>query len=840
MSEATTAPDAPDAPEDSTAPPAPPPGVAVTIDGVRVRAEPGELVIAAAQRHGIYIPRFCYHERMNPVGMCRMCLVEVDSPRGPSLQVSCMVPVAEGMVVSTASPTVKKAQEGVLEFLLANHPLDCPVCDKGGECPLQDQAYTHGPGESRFVEEKRHYEKPIPISALVLLDRERCILCDRCTRFASEVAGDPLIHFVSRGNTTQVLTFPDEPFSSYFSGNTVQICPVGALTATPYRFKARPWDLEQTESTCTTCSVGCRIVVQSSRNELLRYQGVDSDPVNWGWLCDKGRFAFESLNSAERLSGPLVSVGGELVPSSWAEALDRAARLLREALDQHGPRGVGVIGGARGTNEDAYAWAKLAKSVLGTDNVDAQLGDGLPAEMVLSLPRATIDAASAATTVVLLGPDLKEELPVLYLRLRAAAESRRTRIVELSAAASGLTRYAWKSLRYRPGDQAAAARALLGAGDKNVVGASDADIAELREQLGKGPVVVVVGRPSLAESAVFTTDALAVLRAALPDATFLPVLRRGNVNGALDAGLAPGLLPGRATLADANPSLRDAWATVPAERGLDTAGMLTAAANGRLRCLVLLGADPLSDFPDRDLAQRALAGTTVIAVDTFLTDSARTAAVVLAAAGFAEKAGTTTNIEGRVSAVSQQVTARGTTRADWVIATDLAVRLGADLGLDSVAAVTDEMASVAATHHGITAAAVARAHDGIVATGRLDVPLADSGTAAPVANAYDHRLVVSRKLYDLGVAVATSPGLAPLAPGAALALHPLDVERLGVGDGASVKVTSPRTTITMPVVADPAVPRGIAAVAFNQPGVAVAAMLGTDALVTDVRVETLR
>jgi len=254
----------------------------------------------------------------------------------------------------------------------------------------------------------------------------------------------------------------------------------------------------------------------------------------------------------------------------------------------------------------------------------------------------------------------------------------------------------------------------------------------------------------------------------------------------------------------------------------------------------LLGADPLSDFPDRDLAQRALAGTTVIAVDTFLTDSARTAAVVLAAAGFAEKAGTTTNIEGRVSAVSQQVTARGTTRADWVIATDLAVRLGADLGLDSVAAVTDEMASVAATHHGITAAAVARAHDGIVATGRLDVPLADSGTAAPVANAYDHRLVVSRKLYDLGVAVATSPGLAPLAPGAALALHPLDVERLGVGDGASVKVTSPRTTITMPVVADPAVPRGIAAVAFNQPGVAVAAMLGTDALVTDVRVETLR
>ena len=209
------------------------------------------------------------------------------------------------MAVSTESPVTKKAQEGVLEFLLANHPLDCPVCDKGGECPLQDQTVSYGPGESRFVEEKRHFEKPIPVSDLVLLDRERCILCDRCTRFAKDVAGDPLIHFLDRGNQTQVNTFPGHPFASYFSGNTVQICPVGALTATPYRFKARPWDLEATESTCTSCSVGCRVVVQSSRNKVLRYQGADTDPVNWGWLCDKGRFDFEAVNSEERLGSPL-------------------------------------------------------------------------------------------------------------------------------------------------------------------------------------------------------------------------------------------------------------------------------------------------------------------------------------------------------------------------------------------------------------------------------------------------------------------------------------------------------------------------------------------------------
>ena len=238
--------------------------------------------------------------------MCRMCVVEIDTGRGPALQPACMIPVAPDMKVDTESEVTKKAQDGVLEFLLINHPLDCPVCDKGGECPLQDQTLSYGPGESRFVEEKRHFEKPIMISDLVALDRERCILCDRCTRFADDVAGDTLIHFQDRGNQTQVNTFPDHPFASYFSGNTVQICPVGALTATPYRFKARPWDLDQVESTCTTCSVGCRTLVQSSRNEILRYQGVDVDPVNWGWLCDKGRFGFGSVNSDERLGRPLA------------------------------------------------------------------------------------------------------------------------------------------------------------------------------------------------------------------------------------------------------------------------------------------------------------------------------------------------------------------------------------------------------------------------------------------------------------------------------------------------------------------------------------------------------
>ncbi|MGH9084875.1 MAG: NADH-quinone oxidoreductase subunit NuoG, partial [Acidimicrobiales bacterium] len=443
--------------------------VVLTVNGKSIEAAPGELVIEAAERNGTYIPRFCYHPRMEPVGMCRMCIVEIDTGRGPALQPACMIPVAPDMVVDTESEVTKKAQDGVLEFLLVNHPLDCPVCDKGGECPLQDQTMSYGPGESRFIEEKRHFEKPIPISDLVALDRERCILCDRCTRFASDVAGDTLIHFQDRGNQTQVNTFPDHPFASYFSGNTVQICPVGALTASPYRFKARPWDLDQVESTCTTCAVGCRVVIQSSRNEILRYQGVDLDPVNWGWLCDKGRFDFEAVNSPDRLGAPLLRPdGGDLAPVGWGPALSAAAAAIKAA----DPDRVAVIGGARLTNEDAYAWAKLAKGVIGTDHVDAQLADGLPAEVVLGLPRATIDdACRPGGTVLVVGPDLKEELPVLFLRLRHAVVNDGVTVVELAPQRTSVSDLAAVTLLHRPGGEAELVAALLaGRADREVGG----------------------------------------------------------------------------------------------------------------------------------------------------------------------------------------------------------------------------------------------------------------------------------------------------------------------------------------------------------------------------------
>jgi len=750
---------------------------------------------------------------------------------------------------------------------------------------------AYGPGESRFVEEKRHHEKPIPVSGLVLLDRERCILCDRCTRFAKDVAGDPLIHFQQRGSQTEVNTFPDEPFSSYFSGNTVQICPVGALTATSYRFRARPWDLEQVESTCQSCSVGCRVAVQSSRNEVLRYLGVDIDPVNWGWLCDKGRFDFEAVNSPERLSEPLVRAGDSFAPTRWTDALHRAATAIQAGLDTSGPTGLAVLGGARLTNEDAYAWAKLAKGVLGTDNVDAQLGDGLPAEALLGLPRATIDeVCRPGGTVVLLAADLKEELPVLFLRLRHAVVEDGVTVIEVGPQASGFSALSRLLLTPRPGEAVSVARALTGAAVGDVAGVTAAALAEARRLVDEadGPVSVVIGRQSLADDGSSVVAAAGVLLGGLPGVRFLPALRRSNVNGALDLGLAPGLLPGRVGLDAGRDWFTAHWGSVPAAPGLDARGILQAAADGRIDTLVLLGADPLADFPDRDLAVRALAGArTIIALDRFLTESSNQADIVLPVAGFAEVAGTTTNLEGRVSVLNQRVTPPGTARTDWVIAAELAAALGVDLGLATVEEIWREIEQVSSAHAGLTYEVLhaPASGDGVVIPLALpDAPVVDAsdesepepesdtgaeGDAAddapdaataegapgparppllvhsasapvdvPPVDAYSLRLVVTRKLYDQGTLVSASPSLAGLAPGTTVRLNSYDFARLGVSTGDMVRVISTRATLTVAVSCDDAVPRGIASLYIKQSPVRPAELIDASERVTDVRIET--
>ncbi len=865
-------------------------GVPLTVNGTPIVARKGELLIEAAARAGTYIPHFCYHPRMAPVGMCRMCIVEVDTGRGPALQPACMLECTPDMVVDTESEVTKKAQDGVLEFLLINHPLDCPVCDKGGECPLQDQTIAYGPGESRFVEEKRHNEKPIPVSELVLLDRERCILCDRCTRFAKDVAGDPLIHFVQRGSSTEVSTFPDHPFASYFSGNTVQICPVGALTASPYRFKARPWDLDQVESTCTTCAVGCRIATQTSRNEILRHQGVDSDPVNWGWLCDKGRFGFEAVHSDDRLTEPLVRRGEALEPVRWSDALGAVAGVVSQVLAERGPTAIGVLGGARLTNEDAYAWVKLAKGVLGTDNVDCQLGDGLPPELVLGTPRATIDEVCApGGTVVLLAPDLKEELPVLYLRLRAAAVEHGVRIVEVSSLPTGLSTYAAARVAPRPGEIGEVVAALVaGRTDREVGGVAPEALAAAAALLTEGPVTVIAGRPSIAESPVAIVDAVAALLHGIPGTRVLSALRRGNVHGALDAGMAPGLLPGRVTLEVGRDRFADAWPTVPAGRGLGATDMLAAAADGELDVLFLLGVD-LDDIPDRDLVARALAGARlVVALDQFANGSSSRADVILPVAGAGECDGTTTNLEGRVTQVAAAVTPPGTAQSDWIVAVELARLLGADLGATRPADLWAELEHVGAAHGGVTTEVLRSplAVDGIVLPladpapylAAMATPVSISNAGAPVTAAtdaettdddeavdepttssgpallvfdppeatpptpvdsYSLRLVSGRQLYDDSIVVRRSPSLAGLRADTVLRINPYDFDRLGVGVGDEVRISTNRGAATIACHPDGDVPRGAASLRYAQPNLAVAALLDATLPVTDLRVETV-
>ena len=893
--------------------------ITFTLDGREITANKGEMIIAAAERAGTYIPRFCYHPRMEPVGVCRMCLIEVDGPRGATLQPACYVSVNEGMTVVTDSEKVKKAQDGVLELLLTNHPLDCPVCDKGGECPLQDQTLVHGPGETRFVEEKRHFEKPIPISDLVLLDRERCIQCSRCTRFAEEIAGEALIDFDGRGDQVKVSTFPGEPFDSYFSGNTVQICPVGALTAKPYRFAARPWDLEQVESTCTGCAVGCRVAVQSSADRLTRLLGVDSDPVNHSWLCDKGRFGFEAVNGVDegndeleltdprrRITEPMVAKNGVLTTVSWGEALKAAAAIIKNATSS-GPEGLGAIGGAQLTNEGAYAWTSLLKGIVGTDSVDAQLGDGLDPLHVLGLPRATIDEAAAACTVVVLAGDLREELPVLFLRLRAGAVAKKSSIIDLGPSASALSTVAAVRLPGRPGDAPVIAKAL--AGDSSGLGSitshpegrtfSDEDLAEARRLLGSDGqgVVFVVGRTSVAEDSSFVEEAARTFATAFPKATFLPALRRGNVNGALDMGMAPGLLPGRTTLANPSAGLRGTWKVVPQKKGRDTLAQLVALADGSQKALLSLGADLATNIADAALVERALsAKAPIVAVTGHGSSLLAHASVVLPAAVNHERNGTTTNVEGRVSRLGQKVVAPGLSWTDWMIATELAVELGGDLKVGTVADVIDQIAAVAPSYASLDAAyfeqasvvdgvlaplsrngevQAIRSNDPMAVPGIAGVPQVGLGgyagsvrthAATPVASdadligltdlpsgsaevpapdSYSLRLVSGRTLYDLGTVVSAAPALAALVHEGTVRANSYDLDRLGVVSGGQVKLRTANTTVIVRVVADDGVLRGTVAVDANTPSDSAAstslagALIDSSASVCDVRMESL-
>jgi len=652
--------------------------LSVTIDGIEISVPKGTLLIRAAEQLGIQIPRFCDHPLLDPAGACRQCLVEVTdmgNGRGmPKPAASCTTTVMPGMVIKTqlTSAVADKAQHGVMELLLINHPLDCPVCDKGGECPLQNQAMSNGRAETRFHDHKRTFPKPIAVSSQVLLDRERCVLCQRCTRFSDQIAGDPFIDLLERGAQQQIGTASDTPFQSYFSGNTVQICPVGALTGASYRFRARPFDLMSTPSVCEHCSSGCAQRSDWRRGKVTRRLAGEDHDVNEEWNCDKGRWAFHYASQTDRILSPLVrNADGELVESAWPEALERAAVGLRNARDNGG---VAVLPGGRLTEEDAYAYSKFARVALGTNDIDFRARPNSPEELAFlgtvvagTTPLSYSDLEKPGA-VLLVGFEPEEESPIVFLRLRKGTRTGKTKVHSIAAIASrGLDKLDGRLIPTVPGAEAAALAEL----DPSVRDALSGGIILVGERLASAP-------GALAAAAELASAAGARL-------AWVP--RRAGERGAVDAGALPTLLPGGRPVNDdaARVEVERVWnASIPTTAGRDLASILEVALDeenplGGL----LIGGVELADLPDSQAAEAALASAGfVVSLEVRRSAITDYADVVLPVAAVAEKAGRFVTWEGRRRPFDLTLTNTGQ-MSDGRVLNALADELDVNLGLPS-------------------------------------------------------------------------------------------------------------------------------------------------------------
>lgn len=690
--------------------------VHLTIDDIPVAVPPGTLVWAAAKQAGIEIPIYCYHPKMPPLGACRMCFVEIEKvPKPP--QTACTTPVSEGMIVHTKTDKVLKARKGTLEFLLINHPLDCPICDKGGECDLQDFTLRYGPGGTRFDLYKRHYPKPVPVSDRVMLDRERCILCQRCTRFSSEISMDNGLVMISRGYKMEVGTAPDSAFDSIFSGNTVEMCPVGALTASAYRFKARPWELKHTPSVCNNCSVGCNARIDVRVDKVMRLMSRTNDEIDDGWLCDRGRWGFEFINSPQRLRTPLIRRGGKLEPAAWDEAYFLIASRLQGIIKKYGAKAVGGIGSTRTTNEEAYLFQKLLRQVIGTPNVDHHHGyfpgprdplSGKPWMMTNSI--AEIEKASH---IVLVASDPYQRQPILNLRIKKAMKAG-ARIYIVNEDETELDRFAASKITIPQHGAGMAAKMLL----KYVLGSEidsphqhedlrarvqgeDADIQAAEKAFGleastqlqhlaheiahaQGAIILYDEMATLApgcEDLAADLQAVAIVTNNIdrPGAGVGPLFEDANSLGARDMGLLPDALPGYQPAQDV---------------GLSYNEMLSSPD---IRALFVMGANPM-----RHVGQFPPELELLIVQDIVLTETAQQADVVLPAVTFAEKDGSMTNVDHHVQAILHALRPLPGAKADWEILSALANHLGHKWNYSSPQEILLEIADTNPFYAGLT------------------------------------------------------------------------------------------------------------------------------------------
>jgi NADH-quinone oxidoreductase subunit G len=790
--------------------------VTLVVDGVEVEAAEGTMLVDAAKHGDIEIPVFCYEPKLGPpVGACRMCLVEIEGI--PKLQTACSTPARDGQVVYTQTDRVREAHRAIVEFLLVNHPLDCPVCDKGGECPLQDIAMGWGPGHSRFTDQKRHFQKPAPLSPLVRIDRERCILCYRCVRFSQDVAEDEQLQLLERGAASYVGTFDDRPYIAPFQGNIIELCPVGALTSEAYRFRARPWDIEDAGSICTLCPAQCNVMFTVRDEVVQRVLARDNPAVDDGWLCDKGRFGFQMIASDERITAPLVA-GRD---ATWGEALDR----LAEGLDAAGARTAAIVG-PQMSNEEGYLTQRILRRALGSHDVASSAGGTVDRDLLARLSRPALGAALAdideADAVLVVGCDPLHAMPILDLRLRKAVRRGGTRLVVASERPTALDGGAEETARYAPGDAGAFLASVLAAltpavrdGGEERNGSDlryGEDAERIAGELRPGSTVIVWGErighgPGGAPALESLLDCAEALRADAGGAGLLEVPDASNGRGLREVGCVPGCGPGFSAV----------------EAGRDADAIRDALAAGELDAIILAGVDPVRDYPGGPQWREALRRARfVVAVAAFENESTSAADVVLPVETHAEKEGTVTHPDGRVQRLRPSVPHPGDVRPGWQWLAELSARLGDETGIDSALEALEALSGGVPFYAGLThdeigaqgvrwqersasksfRAAASSAGDGddvarpSAAWTRGLAEGADPGTGEmalrqPSLSAADGglRLGTYRSLWS-GEVTDRNAALRFLAPSQTLELAPDDAGRLGVGNGDEVEVRS--------------------------------------------------
>ncbi|MCA9995995.1 MAG: NADH-quinone oxidoreductase subunit NuoG [Anaerolineales bacterium] len=838
--------------------------VTLSVDGVEVSVPKGTLVVDAAKKIGNDIPVFCYHPKLEPVGMCRMCLVEIGLPVidrgtgkpvlnadgtpqinfGRGLQTGCTVRVSPGMVVRTKTDPVEQARADVIEFLLTSHPLDCPICDKGGECPLQNLTMRHGRGNSRMVfADKLHMEKHVPLGDLIYLDRERCIQCARCVRFQDEVAGDPVIGFHNRGRHLEIATLSDPGFDSYWSGNTTDICPVGALTTADFRFGARPWELTPVATLSPHCPSGSNMTVSTrreakagGRSVIKRVMPRQHEAVNEIWISDKDRFVHHFAESAERLTQPLVRKNGKLVAASWTEALDVVAGKLQQA-----GTAVAGVSGDRLSNEDLFLFQELLRKGLKSNNIDLANGRLAGGDIVAQVgisSGSNLKELGKGDVVLVVASDLHEEVPVWWLRLKQAAE-RGAAIVTLNVRGTRLDKYAKHALCYAPGQAVATLRQLVNQSKVETGSQSDDPIAAAAATVGSASnLVAFYGAEGLTydetESVAKLLANLLLLKnggghAGKKNNGLIPVWPHNNTQGAWDMGIHPSFGPGYKALPEA---------------GLDAHAIYEGAASGTVKALYVLGADPIGDGLMDGRGKLEF----LVVQEMFLTATAAAADVVLPAQSWAEREGTFTNAERRVQRYYPAITPVGDSRADWQILAQVGERVG--LGKPALAAslVFRNVAKAVKQYKGMDYRSLAKyekqwpdvggddlyyggnAYENRSGLGQQWAATAESGKVGmfevaetAVKSFSGLKLVRIAALYTPGTLISHSASLlGPRMAQPTLSLSAADARKAGVADGNRVEVTANGMTMTaMARVGD--APDGVAlmsGVAY-QPGTAV-------------------